>query len=547
MKIIKFILMTLIISQSAIASTHLPVFDWLSDSLNKVLPESNHYTIDDSIEITTRDGLKLNANIFVPNDIVNNAPAVIFINSWALNEYQYLKQAAYLAERGYIVLSYATRGFGGSEGMVDTAGPKDIEDYKAAIDFLIDNYPVDGSAIGTAGISYGSGISLIGAANDSRVKAVAALSSWGSLVESLYGNQSPRLAWGEILTLSGKFAGNLSSDVPRYWQAIKSHDEQTLDEVIDWALIRSPLEYVEQLNENGTAIYLAKSYGDNLFQPNSIMTLFERLTTPKYIDLLPGTHGTAEVLPDLFGIGENRVWENVYRWFDMHLKNEANSLNGKKPINMKVKFSEHTDQFTSLSDPSIENLTYYLHPRTWFDNGDLALTPYASLNATDNSINAWAGSLFSTNVPVLSQLLEQVEVPIYSHIYMASKFRSIYYQAAKAEETMQIRGNPELSVYVQPHAEQAQLVAYLYDMNRFGVAKLITHGVYTLPNVSSGAIVKLDFEMATTAYDVPKGHRVVLAIDTQDPQYKRPNKYGYYLDIEYAVGLEASLTIPIKK
>lgn len=535
---------TPLISLHANAASHLPILDWLSKPQELLLPRSEHFTIDDSIEITTEDGLNLKANIFVPTQLDEKFPAVIFINSWALNEYQYIKQAAYLAERGYIVLSYATRGFGGSEGVVDTAGPNDIADYSKAIDFLIDNYPVDVNAIGTGGISYGSGISLIGAAQDSRVKAVAALSSWGSLVDSLYGNQSPRLAWGEILTLSGQLTGNLDDTVPRYWEAIKSHDERTLSEVIDWALVRSPSEYIDKLNANGTAIYLAKSYGDNLFQPNSLMTLFEQLTTPKYIDLLPGTHGTAEVLPDLLGIGENLVWENVYHWFDLHLKQQPNRLPSDKPINMKVKFSDSTDQFTSLSDTKIATQRYFLHPRTWFDNGDLEVTPYGVSQSKDNTLNAWAGTLFTTSIPVLSQLLEQLEVPVYSHIYAASNIRGIYYQSPKAVSKMKIRGNPSVSLYVQPHAEQAQLVAYLYDMNALGTAKLITHGVYTLPKAKVGEVIKLDIEMTTTAYDVPQGHRVVLALDTQDPQYKKPNRRAYYIDIEYGNGRESELTIP---
>jgi predicted acyl esterase len=540
-------LSTLLMCHTAMAASHLPILEQLSKQRARSLPTSEHFTIDDSIEITTEDGLKLKANIFLPTQLDENAPAVIFINSWALNEYQYIKQAAYLAERGYIVLSYATRGFGGSEGVVATAGPDDIADYSKAIDFLIDNYPVDENAIGTGGISYGSGISLIGAAHDSRVKAVAALSSWGSLVDSLYGNQSPRLAWGEILTLSGQLTGNLDTNVPRYWEAIKSHDENLLPEVIDWALERSPSEYVDKLNANGTAIYLAKSYGDNLFQPNSLVTLFEQLTTPKYIDLLPGTHGTAEVLPDLFGVGENLVWQNVYHWFDLHLKQKPNRLPGDKPINMKVKFNDRTDQFTSLSDPNILTQKYFLHPRTWFDNGDLETTPYSTSQSQDNTLNAWAGTLFTTSIPVLSQLLEQLEVPVYSHIYAASDVRGIYYQSPKTATKMKIRGNPTLSLYVQPHTDQAQVVAYLYDMNRFGIAKLITHGVYTLPKADPGAIVKLDIEMATTAYDVPEGHRVVLAIDTQDPQYKKPNRWAYNIDIEYGNNRVAELIIPFVK
>ena len=63
----------------------------------------------------------------------------------------------------------------------------------------------------------------------------------------------------------------------------------------------------------------------------------------------------------------------------------------------------------------------------------------------------------------------------------------------------------------------------------------------------AGEVIKLDIEMATTAYDVPQGHRVVLALDTQDPQYKKPNSRAYYIDIEYGNGRESELTIPFTR
>ena len=146
------------------------------------------------------------------------------------------------------------------------------------------------------------------------------MSSWGSLVEALYGNQTPRLVWGELLTLSGELTGQLDPILHQYWDSIKSQQLEDLPEIIEWAKLRSPIQYVDALNQNNTAIYLGKAYGDNLFQPNSLLNLFSQLTGPKHIDLVPGTHGSAEFIPSLLGIGDNRLWNNTYQWFDHHLK-----------------------------------------------------------------------------------------------------------------------------------------------------------------------------------------------------------------------------------
>lgn len=523
----------------------LPIISFAAGLLNQgVFPKSDAYTTDDDIVITGDDGVKLSANIFVPTNLEGPAPAIIFINSWGLNEYEYLIQAADLAEKGYIVLSYSTRGWGTSEGVIATAGPEDVADLSAAIDFLLANYPVNPNAIGSAGISYGSGISLLGAAHDSRIKAVSAMSSWGDLVDALYGNDTPRQVWGELLTLSGNLRGNLDPIVNQYWSDIKGQNLPAIPAIKEWAAVRSPINYVEQLNANGTAVYLGKAYGDNLFQPNTLLDMFSQLTGPKHIDLVPGTHATAELLPELVGIGDNIIWENTYKWFDIHLKGETNDLSNAKSLNMKVKFEGRYESFDDYPVPEASNKKFYLHPRNTFDTGDLETYKYSSWFNRDDTINAWAGTLFSTQIPLLSQLLEQLEIPIFADISAASDFRSVYYQSDRLDETLKIRGTPNVTLQVQPHYDQIQLVAYLYDMNWTGTGKLITHGVITLPQAPWGDKIELNLDLVTTAYDVPKGNRVVLAIDTKDPEYKSPTGTNYYVDFEFNRNRQSVLNIP---
>ncbi len=509
-----------------------------------VFPQSDAYITDDDIVIIADDGVALAANIFIPSKLQGLAPAIVFINSWALNEYEYLTQAGELAEKGYIVLSYSTRGFGTSGGEIATAGPQDIADYSSAIDFLIENYPVDPNAIGTAGISYGSGISLLGAAADSRVKAVSAMSSWADLVDALYGNQTPRLVWGELLAVTGEIIGDANPIIRQHWENIKAQNQSEIPAIVDWANARSPINYVDRLNQNGTAIYFGKAYGDNLFQPNTLLAMFARLTGPKHIDLVPGTHASAELLPPLLGVGDNLLWNNTFKWFDLHLKDETNDLATARPVNMKIKFTDRFESYDSYPVPQARTTTYYLHPRSAFDTGDLESHPYQSGHDRDNTINAWAGTLFSTQIPLLSQAMEQLEVPVVANILAASKFRSIYWDSDRLADTMKIRGTPHVTLQIQPHYSKVQLVAYLYDMNRLGIGKLISHGVITLPAAPSGKKISVDFDLVTTAYDVPAGHKVVLAIDTKDPQYKSPTGINYFVDFEYSRNQQSTLTIP---
>ena len=508
-----------------------------------VFPVSDQYTTDDDITITATDGVNLEANIFVPNTIpVGGAPAIILINSWTLNEYQYLAEAGKLAEKGYIVLSYSTRGFGQSGGEIDTAGSLDLDDFSKVIDYLVANYPVDPSAIGSGGISYGSGISVLGAAHDSRVKAVVALSSWGSLADALFGNSTPRLAWGEILVMSGQVLGNPSAIVTEYWNALKAEDWAREAEIRAWAGERSPLNYVTELNANNPAIYFGKSYGDNMFQPNSLLELFSQLTVPKHIDLVQGTHASAEMFPSIMGLETNYLWDNAFNWFDIHLKGEVNALSTASPIRMKVKFQEQYDSFNDFPVSANED-TFYLHSRGGSASGQLSTATFTR-SATD-TINSRAGSwMFSTHVPAISQYLEQTNIPVYTAIPLASKKISIAFKTETLSETMKIRGNPSVSLMIQPDNDSAQLVAYLYDVNNLGIGKLITHGVTSLRSLVPNAVVRVDFDLVTTAYDVPVGNKLVLAFDTKDAQYMTYANDAYNINFNFNVAEQSILIIP---
>lgn len=502
------------------------------------------FTTDDDVVITASDDVLLSANIFVPNNINGLLPAIIFVNSWAMTEYQYLEQAADLAEKGYIVLSYASRGWGTSGGLVDTAGPKDIDDFSRVIDYLISNYPVDPSAIGAAGISYGAGISLLGAAADDRISAVSAMSAWGDLGDALYGEKTPRRAWGEFLTLLGDLLANPDPILNQHWDDLKQQNLAQIPEILDWAAIRSPVNYVDEFNINGTAIYFGKAYGDNLFQPNTVLDLFSQLTGPKHIDLLPGTHASAEVLPSLTGIGDNLMWNNTYQWFDLHLKGIQTDIANAKPVQMKVKFTDKFEGFDKFPITDAEDTRYYLHPRRLFDSGDLETYKYSKWRLRKNRFHSQLDSLFATGVPLFTELLGQLNVPVITSVPLSSPVNSVYFNSERLTNTLKIRGTPSVSIQAKSNTDSLQLVAYLYDMSPSGIATLITHGAKTLPAIKKGKTQRLAFDMTTIAYNIPVGHKVVLAIDSKDIEYEPINRKNNVIDLEFHRGTQSSLTLP---
>ena len=518
-----------------------PAVSFIAGLLNVgVFPESDAYTTDDDIVIVADDGVELAANVFVPTGVAGAKPAVIFVNSWALNEYEYLAEAARFAEEGYVVLSYSTRGFGQSGGLINTAGPQDMADFSRVVDYLLANFEVDPSRIGTAGISYGAGISLLGAAHDSRIKAAAAMSTWGSLSDALYGEETPRLVWGELLNLSGDLLGNPDPEILETWEDVLAGEN--LAEVYAWTDIRSPINYVGDLNSNGTAVYIAQNWGDNLFQVNSVLDMFAALSGPKHIDLQAGTHAG----PELFGMiggGDTHVLNNLHRWFAEHVKGVPGAMEGQLPVHMKVKFTSGYQEYSAYPVPEAVEHTWYLKPRTLLTMGGLSSSPYTGWDA-DNSINSLFDTAATTAIPLASQLFEQLNVPVTADVSDANNSFGIVYVSGFLGEDLNIRGKPELSVTIEPKDEDVQLVAYLYDMNLLGEGTLITHTPVTLHDVEVNTPIQVNLDITATAYDVPAGHRIALVLDTKDLLYAAPEDSLFAVDVEYSASQQNTLTLP---
>ena len=239
------------------------------------------YTFNDDIVVTSADGTTIAANVFIPtSDNPNETfPAIIFPNSWALEEHEYILQAINFAEQGYIVFSYSARGWGESGGLINVAGPKDMEDLTANIDWLIANTPVDEANIGMAGISYGAGISLLGAAHDDRVKTVVAMSGWGDVLKALYGAETPRLVWGGLLVGSGYLLGDMDPVTAEHFNNLINHTN--VEQTLAWASLRSPITYIDRYNQRQVPIFLAQNFQDELFQPNGSMDFYSQLNYEK--------------------------------------------------------------------------------------------------------------------------------------------------------------------------------------------------------------------------------------------------------------------------
>jgi len=493
------------------------------------------------ITINAADGTALSADAYVPDSPrpAQGFPAIIFINSWALSKEEYIAEALRFADDGYLVVSYSARGWGLSDGQVGVAGPNDIADIRSVVDWVIDDGRADPSRIGIGGISYGGGLSLLGLAHDERIKTAAALSGWANLKESFYGGQSPRLLWGAILLVSGTMLGDLHPEIAEKYRKLLAFED--IEETLAWAYDRSPLKYLTGINDRQAPVYISQNLGDPLFQPNSVIDLYTRLAGPKQLDLNQGSHATAEG-SGLIG-AENYVWTQAHAWFDHWLKGIDNDLPTWPRVS--VELPDVAERWTLPEWPDIDasRETLYLRPRGWIRNGRLTPTPPASAGSNRIATGILSGA--NIGVPVIGAIFDaHLNIPRVTWIPLLNWITSCAYLTPRFTKTRRILGAPKLSLWIEPSRPQVQLVAHLYEVNRLGWGRFITHGPVTKLEAGPGTVQQVTIELVTTAHQVEAGAALALVIDTYDPQYMPPTLKRYDVKLHYSPNFPSELTIP---
>lgn len=461
------------------------------------------------VDLPARDGTVLKANLISPTTSGPH-PAIVFISSWGLNDAEYLAQARALAAAGYVVLSYTARGFWASGGQIDTAGPKDVADVSAAIDWLAANTTADPARVGLGGVSYGAGISLIAAAHDHRVRAVAALSGWSDLVESLYAGQTrhPQAVW--LLRAAAQLVGRPSAEFERIVGDYFAN--RNIDGITAWGRVRSAETYLDGLRANRPAVLLANAYGDSIFGPNQLVDFFGDLTGPKRLELSPGDHA----IPELTGLAglPNEVWASTRQWFDQHLRGGPA---GGAPVVLRVR-GGGVESYADWADVTGSTTRYPLTPASFRAYGDTV---------------AGAGVVLLTN-----GLEALTGIPPLAWLPAVDRSRAAVWQTGFLSRGAAVRGITRVHLTVTPSAPTGTVVAYLYDVDLLGTGRLVTHAPYTW---LSGGQQVIDLALPATAWNVPAGHRLALVLDTEDPLYLDANPYGSAISVGGASWVDVPL------
>ncbi|WP_300666954.1 CocE/NonD family hydrolase [Desulfoluna sp.] len=545
-------------------------------------PSDYDWTYQEKLLITSKDGITLSCNLFLPEPKTpgETFPALVMPNSWIMEEHEYWVQAKTFCEKGYIVLSYSARGWGQSEGWVDVGGRKDTGDITSLITWLTNKTPVTGvvktadgtvtddsnAMIGMCGISLGGGLSLMGAAFDPRIKAVMAMVPWGDLVDSLYLNQSTKTIWvkGLLVGLGGVVA-HLHPDIAKYSEQLFNHEHEDLHtDLLPWAMARSPINFLDQYNDpdRNLAICISTNLQDFLFTPTQILRFYYALDVKaKRIDFNRGIHASSEGT-GLIGI-PNTVWNRSYAWFDEHLKGMETGIMNNPPISIDNKSNDtrhylnhlyikdiNGTHLQGLTRPVIANpgtdtelSRRYLSHRPWYHYKG-GLTTRGGHSGV-NTISAGKISGLTLGIPLLSSLLEAhtQALHIRTSLPLTLRNKALVFATEPLTSTRSLVGTPSMSLTLTPSADRVQLIAHLYTVDALGLGTLISHAPLTLlesdqlmPSAVPGTKKTYAFNFITTAAEVPRGHRLAVAIDTFDLSYGKASDEPFDLTLHYGEG-----------
>ncbi|RCH68808.1 acyl esterase [Streptomyces sp. SDr-06] len=479
-------------------------------------------------DIPGSGGITLKGNVFTPAGAKagDRYPLIVFPTSWGMPQIEYLVQAQKLADAGYTVVSYTSRGFWLSGREIEVAGPPDIADVSSVIDWALAHTPADPARIGMGGVSYGAGISLLAAGHDKRIRAVVAMSGWADLIRSIYSGRTQHLQAAAVLGAAGQITGRPSAELSRILKEFLGSDLAKEQDMIDWGWKRSPAAYLDRINQNGAAVMLGNAWGDSLFPPNQYADFFTGLTGPKRLELRPGDHATAEAT-GLLGL-PNDVWTDAHRWFDHYLKGADNGIDREQPV-----------QLTSRTDGSYEG-----YP-TWQAVG--AAKETLPLSGT-RKIWANVDSGADGGVIFLSSVLDQfAKLPPMASIPLLPRSFAAVWQSGTYGEDRAIRGTAKLHTTLTSTKESGTLVAYLYDVGPLGLGKLVSNAPYTFHGQTPGRPFPVDLELFSTSYDVPAGHHLALVVDTVDPLYIEHNPLGAQLTFSSPASDPSWLTVPLRE
>jgi predicted acyl esterase len=275
------------------------------------------------------DSTQIEATLYEPAT-AEPQPAVLATHGWGATRDTVAPIARTYAQQGYVVLTYDSRGFGDSGGVVTLTGENEQKDAQELITWLADHEAVltdaTGPRLGMDGRSYGGGIQLRVAAHDDRVDAIVPRYTWHDLTRALAPNGAIKTGWARGLLTLGSTTGDLDDDFRSRSEDLIARGDLTADDR-QYFESRSTVGYPDDL---GAATLVVQSFTDRLFPANEGLANY-RWAQDNGVEtaLLLGNGGVHDLFgapppgaPALDAFAQTAALD----WMDAHLRDGSHDL-----------------------------------------------------------------------------------------------------------------------------------------------------------------------------------------------------------------------------
>lgn len=462
---------------------------------------------DVTTKIPVGGGVTLTAEVISPAG-KGPFPLIVMPASWGSGADEYRILGRGFAAAGYQVVSYGQRGFKGSGGQIDFAGSDTRQDASRVIDWALDHTHADADHIGMLGISYGGGVSLLAAAHDKRIKAVAAMSAWADYAAAFVPHHTLNSSAMHSLFDTAGQTGKLDSDVASIAQELDDSPSAAADRLEQLSPTRSAMTDIAALNRNKPAIFLANAFQDSLVDPSQLVPFFNALTTPKRLQLSTGEH-TGPELPGLLGRPDPTMLAAA-QWLDHYLGGKNNGADRASDVVLQDGATGAFHQYPSwpanrqevkLAAPGTAGNMVATTPASWSH----PLTTGTDSGATSGGEFIAAPGQFQPT-KINSTSLRGADAWVWS--------------AAPVGSALVISGSPQLKLNVSSSAPAVTLYAYLYDADASGAATLMSYAPATVSNGTA------TIKFRPMSWTVAAGHHAELVVDTVDSRYAAAEPAG---------------------
>ena len=318
----------------------------LTQEWDKVFPKSDKVD-HKKVTFHNRYGITLAADMYTPKSVVGKLPAIAVSGPFgAVKEQSSGLYAQKMAEYGFLSIAFDPSFTGESGGSPRYVASPDIntEDYCAAVDFLSVQENVDSERIGIIGICGWGGMAINAAAQDTRIKATAAMTMYdmtrvnangyfdnentpeARFAKKLamntqrtedYKNGSYALAGGVIDPLPDN-APQFVKDYYAYYKTERGYHPRSLNSNNGWN-VTSPLSFMnmpilQYAAEIRSAVLLV--HGEKAHSRYFSEGAYEKMTGDnKELLIIPGASHV-----DLYDNLNVIPFEKLNRFFNMHFK-----------------------------------------------------------------------------------------------------------------------------------------------------------------------------------------------------------------------------------